>query len=271
MKRTLLARLALSAAIFAEGTTPTNSAIFDRDDREYVSPVLGSPYSPVGLVTAGTVFWLRSAGFLADDCHVLTSHMIVGYGAAPVGKRAKFEVGIGTSQYASSKGTIVAGGQIERLQPGQDLYKTGGGDWLLLRLDQCLGARVGHVALRTGPYSPYEFRDLKSAGYPVHRSRNRGITVDPSCRVLGGTERIWVNDCATTRGDAGDPIFQVSNSGPMAQMQVYAMQAYGATPREPIPMTPGLANGAIPMSYIAPQIARFLSTDTAAPLEASTR
>ena len=274
MTRTFSFRLIASGAVLALSAAPGYSVIFDQDDRQYVSPVEGSPYASVGMVTVGSLIspiWYRSTGFLVDDCHVLTSHVVVGYGPAPIGKRAKFEAGIGTPQYAVSKGTVVAGGQQERFRTGQEQFERGGGAWILLRLDQCLGTRFGHVVLKTGPFSPYEFRDLKSAGYPVHRSTDRGLTVDPSCSVYSGTDNLWNNDCALVARDAGGPIFRIGSSGGRPQMEVYAMQAYGFVPREPILLNPSIENRAIPMSFIAPQIARFLSPHTLTPLEASAR
>jgi V8-like Glu-specific endopeptidase len=259
MTRTYPIRLFASAMLCASAT-PSHSLIFDHDDRENVSPVQGSAYSPVGIVTHGVLIWWRATGFLVDDCHVLTSQAIYRYGRAPVGKRVRFEVGIGTPQHASSKGTIVAAGQYERPRTVQEQYERGGGNWLLLRLDQCLGVTFRHVVLKTGPFSPFEFRDLKSAGYPLHRRSGRGVTIDPSCRVFSGTDNLWNNDCATVSGDAGDPIFRISNSGAGAQMEVYAMQAYGWVPRVPVPLTPSLENRAIPMSLIAPLIQPYLSS-----------
>ncbi|MFL6759056.1 trypsin-like serine peptidase [Sphingomonas sp.] len=247
--------------MFAASATPAHSSIFDQDDREYVSLVEGSPYSPVGVVTHGVLLYTFTTGFLVDDCHVLTSPAAFGYGQALLGKRAKFQAGFGTPQFASTKGTVVAAGPYGRDRTMKERYERGGGRWVLLRLDQCLGARLGHVALKTGPFSPYEFRDLKSAGYPARRSRKNGITIDPSCRIISGMGTIWNDDCATLKGDAGDPIFRISGSGTKSQIEVYAMQAYGFTPGVPVPLTAGLENQAIPMSLIAPQIEPYLSAN----------
>src|SRR5438270_2179524 len=173
MTRTYPVRLLASAAMLAATAAPAHSSIFDQDDREYVSPVEGSPYSPVGVVTRGVLMLSWTTGFLVDDCHVLTSQAVFGSGQPSLGERVKFEAGFGTPQFASTKGTVVAAGRSGRDRTIEERYERGGGHWVLLRLDRCLGAKLGHVALKTGPFSPYEFRDLKSAGYPAHRSRDK--------------------------------------------------------------------------------------------------
>ena len=261
--------------MLSASASPAHSSIFDRDDRQYVSPAAGSPYSPVGLVRQGSTFsvWLSFAtGFLVDDCHVLTSQTVLGTGQAPLGKRLKFQTGIGTPQEQSTKGTVVAAGGIKRHKTMEERYQDAPRTWLLLRLDKCLGATVGHVTLKTGPFSPYEFNNLQSAGYPVHRDRDQGLTIDPSCRIIAGRGPVWLNDCATVKADAGDPIFRISTSGGKPHMEVYAMQAYAFIHGQPIALTPGSENQAIPMSQVARQIETYLSPEArqeAGPADAS--
>src|SRR6476469_8389468 len=97
--------------------TPAHSSIFDTDDRQYVSPAVGSAFSPVGLVVAGGPLspWIsHTTGFLVDDCHILTSQGVLGYGQAPLGKRLTFGTGIGTPEQQSTKGTVIAAGGLRR-------------------------------------------------------------------------------------------------------------------------------------------------------------
>ena len=263
MSRTYSISIETLAALFCALATPAHSSIFDRDDRQYVSPVRGSAYSPVGRVTRGGPLspWRSyTTGFLIDDCHVLTSQGVLGYGQAPLGKHVRFDAGIGTPQHESTRGTVVAAGGFRRNRTGEEQYERGGRDWLLLRLDKCVGLTLGHVTLKTGPYSPYEFRSLQSVGYPAHRSKARGLTVDPSCRVVAGRGTVWLNDCATVKGDAGDPIFRIYAAGPKPHMEVYAMQSAGFRGRSPVLLKSGYENQAVPMSLIAPQIERYLSS-----------
>lgn len=259
MKRTHLLLALAGTAMLGGSAAPGHSSIFGRDDRQYVGIAAGSPYSSVGLVAQGLIMKSFTTGFLVDDCHVLTAQGVLGYGQAPFGKRLTFLTGLGTPRRQSTKATVVAAGGFRRNRTGEEQYERGGRDWLLLQLDQCIGAILGHVMLKTGPFSPYEFRDLRSAGYPAHRRRASGLTVDPSCNVIASKGTVWLNDCATVKGDAGDPIFRISTLGPRPQMEVYAMQSAGFEGGKPVSLTPGYENQAVPMSLIAPQIKRYLS------------
>lgn len=269
MKRTHPIRLLAGSVLLAGLATPSHARIFDQDDRQYARPAEGSLYSPVGLVRQGSTWSVWRAfttGFLIDDCHVLTSQAVLGYGQAPFGKRLKFETAIGLPQHQSTGATVVAAGGIERHETPEERFHGRARSWLLLRLDRCIGVKVGHVTLKTGPFSPYEFRDLRSAGYPTHRSRERGLTVDPSCKVVASRGPIWLNDCAAVKADSGDPIFRISDAGPRPRMEVYAMQAYATPQSKPMTLTPGYENHAVPMSLILPQIERYLSLPAAAPI-----
>ena len=98
MKRTHPIRLLAGSVLLAGLATPSHARIFDQDDRQYARPAEGSLYSPVGLVRQGSTWSVWRAfttGFLIDDCHVLTSQAVLGYGQAPFGKRLKFETAIG--------------------------------------------------------------------------------------------------------------------------------------------------------------------------------
>lgn len=248
------------ATLLSVLATPGRSAIFDRDDRAYASVAPGSAYSPVGLVVEhGLVTWRTTTGFLVDDCHVLTTHGILGRNDHPLGRRLSFRTARGTPEQRSSRATVIAAGSIEQNQTSGEKSVTGRGDWLLLRLDQCLGARVGHVALKVGPYIPYELRTLRSAGYPRDRRSKERLTTDPACRVFWLQAAAWGNDCATVRGDAGDPIFRFVAVDGKPQMVVYAMQSGAWSVEGPMPRTPGHENQAVPMSLVAPQIEHYLA------------
>ena len=260
MARTNPILIAVSTATLGASAAPTHASIYDRDDRQYVSPGEESSFSAVGLVTQGFLMRSSTTGFLVDDCHVLTSQGVLGYGQAPFGKRLTFKTGLGTKREEATKGTVVAAGGFKRNRTANQQFERGGRDWLLIRLDRCIGARLGHVTLKTGPYSSDEFRGLKSAGFPEHRSRKAGLTIDPSCRIIGSRGTVWLNDCATVKGDAGDPIFRISTAGSKAQMEVYAMQSAGFRGRTAVPLRSGYENQAVPMALVAPRIAPYLSS-----------
>jgi V8-like Glu-specific endopeptidase len=239
-----------------------DAAIFDHDDRRYVSTAPGSPYSPVGLVSRGLLVEHRTTGILVSDCHVLTSQHILGYGQSPLGERLRFEGARGTLQRVSSYGTVVAVGGLKRAETAAEQLEAGGQDWLLLRLDKCIGASLGHAILKTGALVPYEFQNLQSAGYPEDRSRDMGLTIDPSCRITGARGTVWLNDCAALPGNSGGPIFRLSASGSKPQMEVYAIQTAAYTWATAVPFMPGYDNQATPATLILPHIAQYLTANT---------
>lgn len=264
MTRTHSHRVA-AAVLLSALSTAAQSTIFEKDDRRYVRTTPGSIYSPVGVVSHnGTFLWHRSTGFLVDNCHVLTTQTGAssGYGRVALGKRVKFQTGISTPQHQTSKATVVAAGGVERPRTELEQSERGGQDWVLLKLDRCLGASAGHVILSPGFTSRDDSREVQSVGYPTLRPKNNGLTIDPSCRVIWGRGTVWLNDCATVRGDAGDPLYRITRSITNPQMVVYAMQAAAySTDGRPVSRVPGYENIAVPMGPIIPQIMRYLSFD----------
>lgn len=249
-------------ALLSAISVPGQSAILDRDDREYVSVAQDSPYAPIGIVVEHELTRIRpfraTTGFLVDDCHVLTTQTVMDYRKNPVGRRLKFQTGIGTSYRQTTKGTVIAVGGAEKFRTREEEFEHGGRDWLLLRLDRCVGANLGHVEIKSGPFIPFDFRNLRSAGFPRPRGKKNGITIDPSCHVYGSNGTLWLNDCAAVAGDAGDPIFRM-DSGARPHIMVYAMQSRAYLAKEPLPSNKGYENEAVPMYLVAPQIEPFLS------------
>lgn len=257
-----LVRKFATAALLAATAAPSQSAIFDRDDRQYVRAAPGSPYAPIGKVIQGSLVYKWSTGVLVDECNVLTSQHVFGTGQIPIGRRLTFKAALGTPQHVSSKGTVVAVGGYEPASTSVGQSALGGRDWLLLRLDKCLGASLGYATLKTGPFSPYEFQNVQSAGYPMRRHSKKSLTLDPACRITYGVGSLWMNDCATVAGDAGDPLFRVSHSGNKPRLEVIAIQVAGYNSYKPVPANPKFQNKAVPVALIAPQIEPYLSART---------
>jgi V8-like Glu-specific endopeptidase len=262
MLRTYHIRKFAGAALLTAIAVPSQSTIFDRDDRQYVSTAPGSPYAPIGKVIQGRLIYKWSTGVLVDKCNVLTSQHVFGTGQTPVGKRLTFKAALGTPQRVSSTGTVVAVGGYEPTSTWAERSALNERDWLLLRLDKCIGASLGYAALKTGPYSPYEFENVQSAGYPVRRHSSKSLTLDPACRITYGIGSVWMNDCATVRGDAGDPLFRISAVGGKPRLEVMAIQVAGYNSYKPMPTNPKFQNEAVPIALIAPQIEPHLSTST---------
>ena len=232
MNQTHLIRSVSCWALLMVAAGPSHSAIFDRDDRQYVGTGEGSPYAPIGKVIQGSLIYKWSTGVLVDECNVLTSQHVFGIGRTPVGRRLTFKAALGMPQHVSTKGTVVAVGGYEPTSTLTERSALGGRDWLLLRLDECLGASLGYAALKTGPYSPYEFQNLQSAGYPMRRHHSE-LTLDPACRITYGAGSVWMNDCATVAGDTGDPLFRVSTSAGKLRLEVLRFRLPDTIPLSP--------------------------------------
>ncbi len=200
-----------------------SASVFDVDDQvaeRGTPPELGA----IGAVTGGSGVG-HATGFLISDCEVLTVKHAAGRVSSALGRRLRFARAAKDGR--SSKGTVVAEGNLDLIVDwfGRDRR----GDWLLLRLDRCLGRESGHVRLspipfyRSGFWSPGS-PALQSAGFPGRRWRG-GITRDPHCRIRASRESLHFNDCAAQPGNSGSPLFVVSDRGAGAELTVFAMQS----------------------------------------------
>lgn len=258
--------LVFSAALIAPG----NAAVFDQDDRTVPSKQLNSPYAPIGVVSplSGLGSWALpryTTGFLIDDCHMLTVQHLLGNAESPIGKRVRFTAGFTTPTRRTSHGTVVLAGGLERYSKDRTQYESErANDWMVVRLDQCIGQIVGHVQLQPGlPSSP-----VKSAGFPSNLLREP-LKLDPSCRIRYRTTLLALNDCASMSGNSGSPIFQELKLAGRPTLVVYAMQTAGwNTGRKAYPFAWAYANVATPVSQIWPRVAAILSKANASQVAA---
>ena len=195
------------------------ASIFGADDRMVVSHAQGSPYSPIGLVYhAGSDSY--GTGLLVDSCHVLTAQHIAA-GAPGLLRKERLEFLAGETDdgaFVTRTGAIVVeSGGFTEVQWNRDA------DWLLLKLDQCLGRRFGHAQLReSAPDSP----SFQSAGFPSDRLFLRGrLVLDPRCRLVGEANGLWLHTCAGIAGNSGGPLFQLRKAREGVVMEVFAIQA----------------------------------------------
>jgi len=240
-----------------------SASIFGTDDRLIVGHARGTPFAPIGVAydpasdTYGTAT-------LVDECHALTAAHVAGRGEAdPKGDRLEFLVGQrpGKPFEQRTGATVIASGGFTEQRWNRD------DDWLLLKLDNCLGRQFGHVRLRAEPADSGP-PVLHSAGYPSDLTTVRGqLVIDPQCRLIGEADRLWLHTCAGRSGDSGGPLFELKRSAGGIEIEVYAIQA-AAFPAhvasEPDssqfdahrPFT-GL-NEAVPVANILPRIRKYL-------------
>ena len=239
-----------------------HAAIFDADDRVLVSTAPGSPYSAIGLVTRGGFGLHYTTGTLVDECHVLTSQHILGHKRSPLGARLRFTGALGTDQQVSSNGMVVAAGGYEKHDLSAARSEAVGNDWLLLRLDVCLGSALGFAKLGKGPPGRDGYKHLESAGYPIDRNRHAGLSVDPSCSIRKVYALVLLNDCAALPGNSGGPIFRlVRDESGNPQLEIYAIQSEAYIFSRPAAPPPGYENMATPVAGIAAGIASLTAKE----------
>jgi V8-like Glu-specific endopeptidase len=249
----MLAARALAAALLLAIPWQSSASIFGHDDRVSVPTDPTSSYAPIGIVWADRV----ATGFLVDRCHVLTVQHAFLESRPAIGRKAVFGTAMSDgTHWTASWGTVVAAGTMRPSETYDQLRAT---DWALLRLRDCLGTTFGYVELVAA--SAAEIGDVKSAGFPFDRRERPGVTLDPSCRVVGARSSLWLNDCAALSGSSGSPIFTEAGSGGRA-LKVYAMQsaAFGVV-GDNLEAEPTHANVATPIALILPSIRKYLKLD----------
>lgn len=238
------------------GAGKAEAAIFGTDDRLAVSASPGSPFSPIGVVyPAGKRHY--ATGFLVDDCHVLTVKHVVGDDAPAENKNLFFSVGPRPIKGKwTSQGTVVADGKFRSLkssnEPGQGRYR----DWLLLRLDLCLGSEFGFLRLSDNRLRIGQ--TVESAGFPRDRSLF-GPWLDPKCSIRASLGFTLLHDCATRQGSSGAPIFKRVRVGNKDVLEVVAMHSAGVPDKGVRPFDYAYSSIAIPIHRILPAIEKHLN------------
>ena len=243
--------------------TPSTGATFDRDDRVAMARP-GAQFLPIGVVKGGRGI-AYATGFLVGDCHVLTVKHAAGRVAAVAGRRMTFRLPFAGAE-GSSAGSVVAAGNLDLVADPNRLDRSE--DWLLLRLDRCLGKRFGSLALsespdESGPIRRSESAVLFSAGFPIDQSWRRQLTIDPACRVRGVVMNLFVHDCSSLPGNSGSPIFATVWRDGRASIEVLAMHSTAAVTRRILAFRGEDASVATRMADVLPAIRAYLSPRSA--------
>lgn len=206
-----------------------NQTIFYKDDLVAKSHAKGSEWAPVG-VLYDPVSKNRLTATLVDECHVFTARHIVGATSEiedrskADGKKFVFNVGAPTAKKpfeTQVNATPVAWGDYE--SSFHETHK----DWMLLKLDDCVGSadRYGHIKME--PVSIYDLgadAPLVKAGYPRNRDL-KSIWVDETCAAKSGNTRGYLyTDCAVLAGDSGASLFVRKADG---SLRLIANQSWG--------------------------------------------
>ena len=239
MFRIALALLALSSSV-------AEAAIFDRDDR------MAATLNPVGIVTGGENIYYGS-GFLIDRCNVLTARHVAGNVLIAVGRRLVFRAG-----QSASRGTVIVAGPFQdNLSPSRSI----GADWMLVRLDRCLGRKLGFLRVMSAVDAYAAERGAGDAGFPRDRPMRPGPTVDAECRVLWVGGGRMAHDCATIAGNSGGPILARQGDGWVA----IGINVAGADRAQPRKFDIAETNFAVDISSILSNICAFLDGSSKTP------
>jgi len=241
-------------------SAPSLGATFDRDDRIAITRP-DARFLPIGIVKGGKGI-AYTTGFLVSDCHVLTVKHSAGRVATVYGRRMRFRLPF-AGRDGSSAGSVVAAGDIDLVVDPNRLDRSH--DWLLLRLERCLGKRFGYLALTDQPDKSGSFRTLGnpalfSAGYPIDRSWRRQLTVDPQCRVRGVSGQLFVHDCSSLPGNSGSPIFTTAWRDGRASLKVLAKHSTAAVTRRILAFRGEDGSVATRMADVLPAIRAHLSS-----------
>jgi len=202
--------------------SPANAAVFGLDDRTFARTDPPSPYSPIGLVEG---FGQYTTGTLVNRCDVLTAQHLARRTSDPIGERVSFFGALGSSHRLSSEGTIIAtGGFVRQKVRTSQSYDNVGSDWMVVRLDECLGDKLGWARLvRQRPANGTIPTHLQDAGFPTDRPRSQGLTVDPDCAIKVVAPMVLFHDCASLHGNSGGPIFRLVNVDGVQRMEVFGI------------------------------------------------
>lgn len=226
------------------------AAIFEIDDR------IGVERGDVELRGVGIVSETPTSdygtAFLIDACHALSARHVV-HQAEAMGQQVtlQFEPWRASTRANSAVGTVVAtGGTPRRLS---DLSQ----DWILLRLDRCLGATLGFLPLSMTPLAFRADRRaigpaLKAVGFPHDRAVVRGPTIDPLCAVRMISSFGLLHDCATLPGNSGGPL--IAWNAAMERYEVVAINVAGHDRATAERFDAEAANVAVSIESILPAI-----------------
>ena len=240
---------------------PAVGATFERDDRIAITRP-GADFLPIGIVKGGKGI-AYATGFLVGACHVLTVKHAAGRVAIVAGRRMMFRLPFAGSDGASA-GTVVAAGKLDLVGDPDRLDRSE--DWLLLRLDRCLGQRFGSLALADGPDKSGPIRiagtgPLFSAGFPNDQSWRRQLTIDPACRLRGVSGHLFVHDCSSLPGNSGSPIFTTKWRDGYASVEVLAMHSTTSASRGVLAFRGEDASVATRMADVLPAISAILANE----------
>lgn len=208
-----------------------NDHYFGRDDRVIMNTAI-FPWSVIGVITlegGGTC----TATLIADDVLITASHCI--NGDAGTNAAGSFSTAYGHPN--GMRSARITGYMIDPQWSADRFDNTDdydGTDWAMLRIDQPLGAELGHVGVRELVSSAGERGARRASLFQAGYSRDTGdhLSGNIGCEILDVmNDNTMQHNCDTTQGDSGSP-FMVRENG---QFYVVATDSnYRRVPNAPV-------------------------------------
>lgn len=219
-------------------------------------PIDRNLFTPVGIALtrhANTEALAYASAFLISKCYAVTARRVFEDEPEVIGKWLEFWAGVrgDVSGWTGSRAQVVADGALSSI----------GEDWILLRLDKCLGKNFGWVKLDRS-YPKYD-APYVLASYPTDIDYWNGIQVNRRCRIRTMVGALARHDCVLHIGESGSPLFRIEERNGRKHLVVVAMMTSSQRPPRGIPgqynrrFNGQVADLAIPAALLAshPQIA----------------
>lgn len=178
----------------------------------------------------------QGTGFLIGKCEALTARHVLS--VPKVGKRVRFSL---PQSKLSTGATVIETSEID-----------GGGisgDWANLRLDECLGEKVGFLEVgspnRHGSSWMAEWGSAAIAGYPYFQAPSNGPAIDAGCTVIDEDPDRLQSNCAVYPGNSGGPLLQwqsVNGEWSLFAVGIISTGSGGARYSEAVPIPVKLTN-----------------------------
>lgn len=201
--------LALFISVSALLNSSASGGIYHSDDR-LQKPRAGQ-YAAIGLIVSTDRKAGVGTGFLVDPCHVLTAQHVEIHAEEVPATPPKVYFFYGTGPYKGFEKPVSGYAIRQGGYPPHYLMDNNKRDWVLVKLNECVGARVGYLKISPkNAVGALEKVKLSIAGYPKGRDWTSGLWVDPSCRIKGARDGTWLHDCASDEGNSGGPVFFIT-------------------------------------------------------------
>ncbi|HWA62013.1 MAG TPA: trypsin-like peptidase domain-containing protein [Caulobacteraceae bacterium] len=155
----------------------------------------------------------QATAFLVSPCLAVSNYHAV-YGEGEATDERDFAVNFSVGDRPDDRGfsdTVRAvpafHGAFDETDEGQD--------WVVLRLDRCLGTTIGWLSLSDIGAEALKPAQVSTAGYPAEKAPGR-LWREDGCHLKHrpGEPALMASDCSATPGASGSPVFVMQDGKP---------------------------------------------------------